>query len=94
MTVKLTKSNINALSKIYKADACWGDVFSASSIGLHGSQMLSLEGNGLVERADPDEGDAFVISTQGSNWRVTEKGANLVDKMPKHLLMNGWNKND
>jgi len=93
MTVKLTKSNINALSKIYKA-ACWGNVFSASSIGLHGSQMLSLEGNGLVERADPDEGDAFVISTQGSNWRVTEKGANLVDKMPKHLLMNGWKKND
>ena len=89
MTIKLTKSNINALSKIYNAGCHIGDPFAASSIGLHGSQMLSLESIGLVERSDETD-LAFVISTQGSNWRMTDKGLDLVDQMPRHLLSDGW----
>lgn len=76
MVAKLTKSRSRSLRKIRSAGFLSGEPFAACQVNLHGTQVLSLESVGWVQRANGDQVAElpFLTDTQGDYWVVTPEG--------------------
>lgn len=76
MVAKMTKSRARSIRKIRSAGFLSGEPFAACQIGLHGTQVLSLERVGWIQRCDDFQVSnmPFLVDTQGEYWTVTQEG--------------------
>ena len=76
MVAKMTVSRERSLRNIRSAGFLSGEPFAASQVGLHGTQALSLERVGWIERFKEFDsaGVPFLVDTQGEYWTVTQEG--------------------
>lgn len=76
MVAKMTKSRAQSIRKIRSAGFLSGEPFAACQIGLHGTQVLSLERVGWVQRCEDLQAAnlPFLADTQGEYWTVTSEG--------------------
>lgn len=80
MTPKLTLARWTALKKIGRIE---GETFIASSHGIAGATMLSLEQCGWVARVEEPTDQPFTVATQGAHWTITEAGRAAIAALPE-----------